>query len=89
MDNIIDTKNENGVTLLMISCYYENIECIKIVLQHGANINLQSDHILDTALMKTARYTNTCKTQTIIKILLEMEQMLTLKTFLMKVHFFP
>ena len=71
LDNIIDTKNENGVTLLMISCYYENIECIKIVLQHGANINLPSDHILETALMKTVRYTNTCKTQTIIKILLE------------------
>ena len=41
----------------MMACYHEEISCVQVLLNYGANTNVQSFHIHETASMKSIRYT--------------------------------
>lgn len=38
----INSRDENGDTILMIACFNENINIIKLLLENGASVNLKS-----------------------------------------------
>ena len=46
-----DTQtNENGASVLAGLCYVNQIECVKLILEHGANPNLGRTNTLETPL---------------------------------------
>ena len=52
---LIDTKNNDGYTALMIACFYNRLDIIQRLIQHRADVDLKND-VGDTALMISCRY---------------------------------
>ena len=72
--NEIDKKNEEGWTALMLASRNSKInsseETVKILLEHGANVNIQNNFGV-TALMFASRYSKNNSSKETVKILLE------------------
>jgi ankyrin repeat protein len=53
LDNDINCVDEWGSTALMLACYHDHTSCVRMLLDEGANIDLQ-DHRGVTCLMETS-----------------------------------
>ena len=66
----IDSTDNCGVTLLMIASCYNNVRCVKLLLERNADVNKQCSAIRQTALMKILICVNPDKKLDIINLLL-------------------
>lgn len=44
LDNLINSKNYNGLTPLHCAIYNKNQKCAKLLIDYGANINIPTDY---------------------------------------------
>lgn len=63
----VDIQTHTGQTALHLACEYQHKKIVKYLLQFGANVNLKTFKVEDTALLKAAKNGN----NRIIQILLE------------------
>ena len=66
----IDSTDDCGVTLLMIASCYNNVRCVKLLLQRNADVNRQCHGMGQTALMKILICKNPDQKLDIIHLLL-------------------
>ena len=72
--NDVDVQDNEGNTLLMFASKFSNtessIDCVKLLLEYGANPNLREKHG-QTALILAAQFSNRTSTEKTVELLLQ------------------